>query len=58
MSLCLFLLVDRVAARDRVVFLKLELVLDRLSVLGRVVGMTLTDALGVAHGDQFDEFVL
>lgn len=43
---------------NRVIFLEFELSLDRLLVLGRIVGVALAHAFLVPDGDKLDEVIL
>lgn len=54
----LLLLVNRMLFGDRVVLFDLDLALNRLLVLGRIIGVALADALAVAVRDELYEMLL
>ena len=51
-------LIDRVLPRNRVVLLELDLALNGLLVLGRIIRVAFAHALGISDGDELDEVLL
>ena len=56
--LSLLFFIDRMLPSDRVVFLEFEFSLDRLSVLGRIIGVAFAHPFFVPDGDELYEFIL
>ena len=51
-------LINSVLAGNRIVLFEFELFLNRLLILGRIIGVALADTFGVPYRNEFYQMVL